>query len=149
MTPSATATGGARSRKSAARKSAPRKSGGASSARKSAARKSAAPHKSSGRKSRTARAQTRSQVVANIAAKTGCSKADVKAVLEAHDAELIAGVKRDGVFKIGKLVRVKKTHRPAKPAADKLVFGKMTHVAAKPASTSVRASALKALKDEV
>ena len=98
--------------------------------------------------------QTKSQVLAALAEETGLSKKDVQAVFTAtkalaarHLAALGSGeltIPELGV----KLRRVKKAARKAGMARNPFT-GEMAQVEARPASLSVRATAMKAIKDVV
>ena len=98
--------------------------------------------------------QTKSQVLATLAEETGLSKKDVQAVLAA--TKDLAGrhlaARGSGELTIPelgvKLRRVKKAARKAGMARNPF-SGEMVHVDAKPASLSVRATAMKAIKDVV
>lgn len=98
--------------------------------------------------------QTKSQVLATLAEETGLTKKDVQAVLAATK-ELAArhlaarGSGELTVPELGvKLRRVKKAARKAGMARNPFT-GEMVKVEAKPASLSVRATAMKAIKDVV
>lgn len=98
--------------------------------------------------------QTKTQILAAIAEETGLTKKDVQAVLQS--AKGLAGrhlVKNgSGEFtvpEIGvKLRRVQKAARKAGMARNPFT-GEMVKVEARPASLSVRATAMKAIKDTV
>ena len=95
-------------------------------------------------------APTKSQTYGDIADKTKLSKSDVAKVVEALGACMVSSLKSHGQFKImGLNVKVKKT--PAKPARKGMnnLTGEMVTFKAKPASKTVRASAMKKLKEQV
>jgi nucleoid DNA-binding protein len=99
-----------------------------------------------------AKAPTKSEVFANIAAATGLTKKQVSAVFEALSSEIgkAVGKKGPGVFQIPGLCKVVRKTIPAKPA-QKGVLNRFTNQVedrpAKPARTTVRVRPLKALKD--
>jgi nucleoid DNA-binding protein len=95
-------------------------------------------------------APTKSQIYSDVADKTGLSKSDVSKVIEAIEAYMVASLKSQGQFKVmGLNVKVKKT--PAKPArkGKNNLTGEIVTFKAKPASKTVRASAMKKLKEQV
>ena len=98
--------------------------------------------------------ETKSQVLAAVAEATGLSKKEVQAVLSATREHAIRHLNARGSGEVSvpelgvKLRRVKKAARKAGMARNP-VTGEMVKVDARPASLSVRASALKALKDAV
>lgn len=98
--------------------------------------------------------ETKSQVLAAVAEATGLSKKEVQAVLSATREHAIRHLNARGSGEVSvpelgvKLRRVKKAARKAGMARNPFT-GEMVKVDARPASLSVRASALKALKDAV
>jgi nucleoid DNA-binding protein len=98
--------------------------------------------------------ETKSQILAAIAEATELSKKEVQAVLAALREHAIRHLNARGsgemsVPELGiKLRRVKKAARKAGMARNPFT-GEMVKVEARPASLSVRAAALKALKDAV
>jgi nucleoid DNA-binding protein len=98
--------------------------------------------------------ETKSQIVSAIAEATELTKKQVQAVLAATRDHAIRHLNARGsgemsVPELGiKLRRVKKAARKAGMARNPFT-GEMVKVEARPASLSVRASALKALKDSV
>ncbi len=96
------------------------------------------------------KAPTKTQVLTNIAEATELSKKEVAAVFDALEAEIKKAMsKKDGVFTIPGLVKIKKRKVPARKAQRKMVLGVMRDLPAKPASTKVRVLPLKGLKDMV
>ena len=98
--------------------------------------------------------QTKSQILTTLSEETGLSKKDIQSVFAAAK-ELAArhlAARGSGELTIPelgvKLRRVKKAARKAGPARNPFT-GEMVHVEAKPASLSVRATAMKAIKDVV
>jgi nucleoid DNA-binding protein len=109
---------------------------------------------SSSKKSAIKEKQTKSQILTALSEETGLTKKDVQAVLAATK-ELAArhlaarGSGEMTIPEIGvKLRRVKKAARKAGMARNPFT-GEMVKVEAKPASLSVRATAMKAIKDVV
>lgn len=98
--------------------------------------------------------ETKSQILASLADATGLTKKQVQAVLTATKEHAIRHLNSRGsgefsVPELGvKLRRVKKAARKAGMARNPFT-GEMVKVDARPASLSVRASALKGLKDSV
>ena len=95
-------------------------------------------------------APTKSQTYSDVAAKTGLSKSKVAEVVECLESCMVASLKSHGQFKLmGLNVKVRKT--PAKPARKGMnnLTGEMVTFKAKPASKTVRASAMKKLKEQV
>jgi len=98
--------------------------------------------------------QTKSQILTTLSEETGLTKKDIQSVFAATK-ELAArhlAARGSGELTIPelgvKLRRVKKAARKAGPARNPFT-GEMVHVEAKPASLSVRATAMKAIKDVV
>jgi DNA-binding protein HU-beta len=96
-------------------------------------------------------APTKAQTLSDVAEKSGLSKSDVGKVLDALEHCMVASLKKHGSFKLNGLLNVKVKSTPAKKARQGMnnLTGKMTTFKAKPASRTVRASALKKLKDHV
>lgn len=98
--------------------------------------------------------QTKSQIIAAIAEDTGLNKKDVRAVLLATKALAGRHLSKNGSGEFTvpevsvKLRRVQKAARTAGMARNPFT-GEMVQVEARPASLSVRATAMKAIKDVV
>ena len=96
---------------------------------------------------------TKSQFVAEVAEKSGLSKKDAGAVLEAMNTVVIEqlGKKGPGEVIIPGLLKLNKVEKPAVPERQGVnPFTKEpTTFKAKPASRSVRARPVKALKDSI
>ena len=98
--------------------------------------------------------ETKSQILSAIAEETGLSKKEVQAVLTAtkeHAARHL-NARGSGEMTIPELgVKVKRVKKAARKAGMQRnpFTGEMVHVEARPASLSVRATAMKALKDVV
>ncbi|MEN8174982.1 MAG: HU family DNA-binding protein [Pseudomonadota bacterium] len=98
--------------------------------------------------------QTKAQVVQAIADDTGLSKKDVGTVFASLNELITRHMKRNGSgeFQIPatgvKIRRVKKPARKARMGRNPAT-GEAMKIAAKPAQTTVRVTALKALKDTI
>ena len=98
--------------------------------------------------------QTKSQIISALADETNLSKKDIQAVLQA-----VKGIAArhlisygSGEFTIPEVgVKLRRVDKPARPAgkARNPFTGEMVDVEARPASLSVRATAMKAIKDVV
>ncbi len=98
--------------------------------------------------------QTKSQIIQSIADTTGLTKKDVAGVFEAMGDLLQGHMKKrgSGEFQIPETgVKVRRVKKPARKArmGRNPATGETIKIAAKPASTTVRVTALKALKDSV
>ncbi len=98
--------------------------------------------------------QTKTQILSSLADQTGVSKKEVTAVLDGLAALAHAHLKKGGsgefsVPALGiKLRRIIKPAREARKGTNPFT-GEEIMIKAKPATTSVKATALKALKDAV
>ena len=98
--------------------------------------------------------QTKSQILSSIAEDTGLTKKEVTAVLDSLAGHAHAHLKKNGSGEFSvpflgiKLRRVIKPARPARKGTNPFT-GEEIMIKAKPATTSVKATALKALKDAV
>ena len=98
--------------------------------------------------------QTKTQILAALAEETGLTKKEVQAVLAATKGLAARHLIKNGsgeftVPEVGvKLRRVQKPARKAGMARNPFT-GEMVKVEARPASLSVRATAMKAIKDTV
>jgi nucleoid DNA-binding protein len=101
---------------------------------------------------KSAKAPSKSEVLAAISEATNVSKKEVSAVLEALGNEIkkAMGNKGSGSFAIPGLVKIEKKKVPARPARkgvpNPFKPGELMDVAAKPASTKIKVRALKQLK---
>jgi nucleoid DNA-binding protein len=106
-------------------------------------------------KKTSAKAPTKSEVLASIADATGVGKKEVAAVLEALSNEIkkSLGNKGSGVFTIPGLVKIAKQKVPARPARkgvpNPFKPGELMDQAARPAYNKVKVRALKNLKGYV
>merc|ERR1719478_252612 len=96
-------------------------------------------------------AMTATGVNTAVAESTGLKAKDVKAVLEAYMGMAAAELKKNGSFKIAGMLNLKLKKKPAQPARKGVnPFTKEPCVfKAKPASKTVRALAMKKLKEAV
>lgn len=94
-------------------------------------------------------APTKAQTQAEIASKTGLSKAQVASVFDCLEDCMAKSLRAHGTFTINGLVKVRVVDKAATKARTVMMFGEEKRVAAKPASKSVRASVLKRVKDIV
>merc|ERR1712093_317943 len=108
------------------------------------AMKATKPMKAAGPKAMTASAAYRS-----VSETTGVKARDVKGAMEAYISIAATQMKKHGAFKLGGALNLKLKSKPARPARKGVnPFTKEPCVfKAKPASKTVRALALKKLKD--
>ncbi|WP_456377986.1 HU family DNA-binding protein [Thiolapillus sp.] len=112
------------------------------------------PQKAPKKMSAIAKKQTKSEILTTIAEDTGLTKKDVAAVFSSLGDLITRHIKRrgSGEFAIPdtgvKIRRVKKPARKARMGRNPAT-GEAMKIAAKPASTTVKVTALKALKDTV
>ena len=98
--------------------------------------------------------QTKSQIISAVADESNLSKKEVQAVLQAVKGIAARHLINNGSgeFTIPEIgVKLRRVDKPARPAGKaKTPFtGEMVDVEARPASLSVRATAMKAIKDVV
>jgi nucleoid DNA-binding protein len=102
---------------------------------------------------KTPKAASKSAVFQHLAETTGLTRKQIANVFE----ELTTLIKRDvgkkgpGVFALPGLLKIKRVHRPARPARQgrNPATGEPMMIKAKPATTVVKALALKNLKEMV
>ncbi len=102
---------------------------------------------------KSAKAATKSEILANIAEATELTRKQVASVFDALAAEIksAVGKKGPGIFTVPGLMKVTVVHKPAvqkRKGINPFTKEPIT-IPAKPASKKVRATALKALKDLV
>jgi nucleoid DNA-binding protein len=92
---------------------------------------------------------TQSQVIASVAETNGLKNKQVKGVVDALFGVACAEIKKNGNFKLGGMLNLKLKKKPATPAKKGInPFTKEPCVfKAKPASKTVRALAMKKLKE--
>ena len=90
-------------------------------------------------------------VYQSVADTSGLKRKDVKAVVEGYMGVCAAELKKTGSFKIGQILKMKLKQKPATPARKGVnPFTKEPCVfKAKPASKTVKALALKKLKESI
>ncbi len=95
--------------------------------------------------------RSKSQVVAALADATSLSKKEVAGVFEALTGLIKQDLKGPGLFSVPGLMKVKKIHKPKKPARKGInpFTGLETTFKAKPARDVVKVLPLKGLKDMV
>jgi len=98
--------------------------------------------------------QTKSQIISAIAEDTKMNKKDIQVVLQSVKSLASRHLIKNGSgeFTIPEIgVKLRRVDKPARPAgkARNPFTGEMVDVEAKPASLSVRATAMKAIKDVV
>lgn len=98
--------------------------------------------------------QTKSQILSALAEDTGLAKKEVAAVMDALAALTSRHLKKNGSgeFTVPSLgIKLRRVIKPARKARKGInpFTGEEIMIKAKPATTSVRAIALKALKDSV
>ena len=94
---------------------------------------------------------TKSQIVAELADKTGLAKKEINGMFETLN-DLIKrslGARGPGEFVIPGLVKLRVRKKAATKDREVVLFGEKKVVKGKPASKSVKATPLKALKDLV
>ncbi len=92
----------------------------------------------------------KTQLISDLGDRTDMPRRDIVAFLDALEASVVAGLKKDGVAVVGNVVRITKKEVPARPAGEYPGFGgELRYSEAKPASTKLRAALPKAMKDQV
>ncbi|CAE7288010.1 HCc2 [Symbiodinium natans] len=99
-------------------------------------------------KMKAVRAMPKSGIAAQVAESTGLKKSDVTQVLSSLADIGAMEVKKVGKFVLPGLVMIKTRTKPATKAGKKMMFGKEVTVKAQPAKTVVKATAVKAVKDQ-
>lgn len=98
--------------------------------------------------------QTKSQILTAISEDTGLTKKEVSAILDSMADLAHRHLKKggSGEFSVPSLgIKLRRVIKPARPAREGVnpFTGEKAMFKAKPASTSVKATALKALKDAI
>lgn len=95
--------------------------------------------------------RTKSEQLAHIAEETGLTRKQVAGVFESLNGMIGKSLRREGVFAIPGLIKLKVARKPATKARKGVnpFTGEPTVFKAKPASKRVKALALKNLKDMV
>ncbi len=92
---------------------------------------------------------TKTELVNNIAQKTGVTKQQARHMVEAYADVALAAVKVEGQVTLPGIARIKKKVKPAQASGEKLIFGQLKKVKAQPAKEVLKAFPVKAAKDEV
>merc|ERR1712048_1063685 len=111
------------------------------------AMKAAAPMKAKAMKAAGGKL-TKSALCAALAEQVGVKSKVANALLGQIVEIGTAEVKKNGIFPLPGLARIKTRVKPATKACKKEIFGKMCEVKAKPAKTVVKAFAVSALKKQ-
>merc|ERR1711937_1085727 len=89
---------------------------------------------------------TKSELISSLAEKCGMKRAVANSMLGELVTVATAEVKKNGIFTLPGLCRIKTRVRPATKAGKKEMFGKVVEVKARPAKTVVKAYTVAALK---
>merc|ERR1712216_273422 len=97
----------------------------------------------------SSKAMTKSALTSAIAEEHELKAKVCREVLDTFVAIASAEVKKNGIFSLPNLFRIKTRVKPATKAGKRLMFGKEVKVAAKPARTVVKAFPASALKKQI
>ncbi len=104
-------------------------------------------------KSRSAKPRTKSQVLGEIADKTGLTRKEVASVFDTMTALIKKdlGSRGPGMFTVPGLMKIRKVHKPRRAARKGInpFTGEEMMFKAKPAHSAVKVTALKGLKEMV
>ena len=100
-------------------------------------------------KAGTKKAMTKGALTKALAAEHGLKQAACSKVLNSFVAIAGQEVKKNGVFTVPGLCKIKTRTKPATKAGVRMMFGKETKVKAKPAKTIVKAYPVAALKKQI
>merc|ERR1712188_216229 len=100
-------------------------------------------------KSGGSKAMTKGALTAAIAEEHELKQKVCREVLDSFVAIAAAEVKKNGIFNVPNLFRIKTRVKPATKAGTRMMFGKEVKVKAQPARTVVKAFAAAALKKHV
>merc|ERR1712178_234310 len=95
------------------------------------------------------KAMTKSALSAAIAEEHELKPKVCREVIDSFVAIAAAEVKKNGIFNVPNLFRIKTRVKPATKAGTRMMFGKEVKVKAQPAKTVVKAYAASALKKQV
>merc|ERR1712216_517018 len=95
------------------------------------------------------KAMTKGDLTAAIAAEHELKTKVCREVLDSFVAIAAAEVKKNGIFTVPNLFRIKTRVKPATNAGTRVMFGKEVKVAAKPAKTVVKAFPASAMKKQI
>merc|ERR1712225_214529 len=97
----------------------------------------------------TSKALTKGAMVKDIANEHGLKSKEVSQVFDSLAAIATKEVKKNGIFTLPGLCRIKTRVKPATKAGVRMMFGQETKVKAKPARTVVKAFAVASLKNQI
>merc|ERR1711987_12655 len=97
----------------------------------------------------SSKAMTKGALTSAIAEEHELKPKVCREVLDSFVAIAAAEVKKNGIFNVPNLFRIKTRVKPATKAGTRTMFGKEVKVAAKPARTVVKAYAASALKKQI
>merc|ERR1712124_97621 len=100
-------------------------------------------------KAGSSKAMTKGALTAAIAEEHELKQKVCRDVLDSFVSIAANEVKKNGVFSLSNLVRIKTRVKPATKAGTRMMFGKEVKVAAKPAKTVVKAFPAAALKKQI
>jgi nucleoid DNA-binding protein len=94
---------------------------------------------------------TKSEILSNLAEKTGLKRKEVSAVFDEMSTMIKRDLKSVGLFNVMGLMKIKVVHKPAQPARKGINPFTKEEVTfkAKPARNVIKVQALKTLKDMV
>merc|ERR1712025_1047476 len=96
----------------------------------------------------SSKAMTKGALTAAIAEEHELKQKVCREVLDSFVVIAAAEVKKNGIFNVPNLFRIKTRVKPATKAGTRMMFGKEVKVAARPAKTVVKAYAASALKKQ-
>merc|ERR1711861_32468 len=97
----------------------------------------------------SAKAMTKGSLVKDIAEEHGLKTKQVSRVFESLAALGAKEVKKNGIFCVPGLCRIKTKTKKATPAGKRMMFGQEVKVKAKPARTVIKAFPVAALKAQI
>merc|ERR1719253_109763 len=97
----------------------------------------------------TNKALTKGAMIKDIAAEHELKTKEVSQIFESLAAIATKEVKKNGIFTLPGLCRIKTRNKPATKAGTRMAFGQMMKVKAKPARTVVKAFPVAALKAQI
>merc|ERR1711990_317676 len=100
-------------------------------------------------KAGSSKAMTKGALTAAIAEEHELKPKVCREVLDSFVAIAAAEVKKNGIFNVPNLFRIKTRVKPATKAGTRMMFGKEVRVSARPAKTVVKAFAAAALKKQI
>ena len=100
-------------------------------------------------KANSSKVMTKGALTGALAAEHELKQKQCREILESFVAIAATEVKKNGIFSIPGLCRIKTRVKPATKAGMRVMFGKEQKVKAKPAKTVVKAFAAAALKKQI